>query len=71
MISQDEFSNRIIYLRKIHGNFPIRELSQIHKSAPNSEIDLVVENGNAIFVLIFESEEDCLSWKLKHGGKYD
>lgn len=66
-----EFSNRVIHLRKIKAFYPLRLLSEIKKSAPNSEIDVVLENGSTKYVLVFNSEEDCLAWKLKYGGKYD
>lgn len=47
-----------------------RKLSEIQKEFPVSEIDVVYENLRPIIVLVFESTEDCLAFKLKYGNEY-
>ena len=66
----DEFVNRV-YRTRFSGMFSsARDLDQIQKLAEGSEIDVIYEDGKAIVVLVFETQEDCLAFTLKYGDKY-
>ena len=65
-----EFSNRVFRTR-FSGLFSSLEpLGQIQKLAEGSEIDVIIENGKAVVVVVFEIQEDCLAFNLKYGNKY-
>lgn len=66
----DEFANRIYRTRFSGLLCSAKELNQIQNLAEGSEIDVIYENGKAIVVLVFETQEDCLAFTLKYGGKY-
>lgn len=65
-----EFSGRVIRTRlnALTGNF--EKINQITKEWQGSEIDVIFENNKATVVLVFESQEDTLAFKLKHGDDY-
>ncbi len=70
MIIPDEFSGRVVKTR-LNGLFnSTKRLDQIVESWPGSEIDVVYEGDKAIVVIVFESTEDCLAFKLKYGDNY-
>ncbi len=47
-----------------------KRLTEILKAWPGSEIDVVYEKRQPIIVVVFESSEDCLAFKLKYGDEY-
>jgi hypothetical protein len=66
----DEFSHRVCKT-KLSGLFSdFKKCDQIEKDWPGSEIDVVYENGRAIVVVVFETQEDCLAFTLKYGKEY-
>jgi len=70
MIIPDEFSGRVVKTR-LNGLFhSTKRLDEIVKSWPGSEIDVVYEGAKAVVVIVFESTEDCLAFKLKYGDNY-
>jgi len=65
-----EFIN-LIYKTRFSGlGSSFKDLDQIQNLAEGSEIDVIIENGRAIVVLVFETQEDCLAFNLKYGDKY-
>jgi len=65
-----EFSNRVYRTRFSGLGTSFGNLDQITKLAEGSEIDVIYENGRAIVVLVFETQEDCTAFTLKYGNKY-
>jgi len=65
-----EFINRVYKTRFSGLLSSARELDQIQNLAEGSEIDVIYENGRAVVVLVFETQEDCLAFTLKYGNKY-
>lgn len=65
-----EFINRVYKTRFSGLSGSWGELDQIQKLAEGSEIDVIYENGRAIVVLVFETQEDCTAFTLKYGNKY-
>ena len=66
-----EFSGRV-YKTKLSGFYgSFKKLDQIRKEWQNSEIDIMYENGKSIVVIVFESQEDCVAFTLKHGYEYE
>jgi len=70
----DEFKHRVFRTRFSGLNMDARNRDQIVALAPGFEIDVVYETINGqpipIVVLVFETQEDCLAFTLKHGHKY-
>jgi len=65
-----EFINRVYKTRFSGLTTSFDSLDQIQKLAEGSEIDVIYENGRAIVVLVFETQEDCTAFTLKYGNKY-
>jgi hypothetical protein len=65
-----EFTNRVFKTRFSGFFSTAKQLTEIHNLAEGSEIDVIYEDGRAIVVLVFESQEDCLAFTLKYGDKY-
>lgn len=70
MIIPDELAGRICKTRLRGLTSGFKKLDEIRKQWPGSEIDVVYENGSSIIVMVFESREDCLAFKLKYGEYY-
>ncbi len=70
MIIPEEFSGRVCKTRlpTLGSNF--KKISEITKEWQGSEIDVVYENLKPIIVVVFETTEDCLAFKLKYGNDY-
>jgi hypothetical protein len=66
----DEFIGRVVKTRLSGLGSSSKRLTETVKAWPGSEIDVVYENGRAIVVVVFESTEDCLAFKLKYGDTY-
>lgn len=65
-----EFINRV-FKTKFSGLISTsKQLTEIQNLAEGSEIDVIYENGRAVVVLVFETQEDCLAFTLKYGDKY-
>lgn len=65
-----EFSGRVLKT-KLNGLISSsKQLNQIQNLAEGSEIDVIYENGKAIVVIVFETQEDCLAFTLKYGKDY-
>jgi hypothetical protein len=65
-----EFSGRVLKT-KLSGLFnSSKQLNQIQGLAEGSEIDVIYENGRAVVVIVFETQEDCLAFTLKYGKDY-
>jgi hypothetical protein len=65
-----EFSGRV-YKTKISGiTGNLKRLNEIAKEWQGSEVDVIYENSKSIIVIVFESREDCLAFKLKYGDDY-
>jgi len=65
-----EFINRVYKTRFSGLTYSNKELTQIVKLTEGSEIDVVFEDGCAVLVIVFETQEDCLAFTLKYGNKY-
>jgi len=65
-----EFSGRVIKTRLGISNRNSKKVSEIQKEFLGSELDVIYESANAIIVLVFETTEDCLAYKLKYGDDY-
>ena len=66
----EEFINRV-YRTRFSGLANSHEqLNRIMELAEGSEIDVIYENGKAVVVLVFETQEDCTAFTLKYGNKY-
>ncbi|MFI5405733.1 MAG: hypothetical protein ACHQ1D_04385 [Nitrososphaerales archaeon] len=70
MIIPDEFRGRVVKTRLNGLTTSFKRYDEIQKLWPESEIDVVYEDGKAFVVVVFESTEDCLAFKLKYGDKY-
>lgn len=70
MIIPDELIGRVCKTKMSGLNGSFSKLDQIRSEWQGSEIDVVYENGRSIVVVIFESSEDCLAFKLKYGDMY-
>lgn len=70
MIIPDEFKGRVVKTRLGGLTSNPTQLDEIKKLWPGAEIDVVYENLKPIIVVVFESSEDCLVFKLKYGDKY-
>lgn len=66
----EEFTHRVYKTRFSGLMDSFAELNQMMKLAEGSEIDVIYENGHAIVVLVFETQEDCTAFTLKYGNKY-
>lgn len=66
----DEFANRIYRTRFSGFLSTAKQLTEIQNLAEGSEVDVIYEDGKAIVVLVFETQEDCLAFTLKYGDKY-
>jgi len=66
----DEFINRVYKTRFTGLTSSFKDLNEIQNLAEGSEIDVIYENGRAIVVLVFETQEDCTAFTLKYGNKY-
>jgi hypothetical protein len=65
-----EFAGRVVKTRLSGLGSSSKRLSEIVKVWPGSEIDVIYEESRAIVVVVFESTEDCLAFKLKYGDTY-
>ncbi len=69
-----EFSGRVCKTKKGWLSINPRIESEIQKSWPDSYLDVVFENLNGkietITVIVFESTEDCLAFRLRYGDDY-
>jgi hypothetical protein len=58
---------------KLQYAFNFRDVEKYLEDWPNAYGDVIYENENGnikpIIVIVFESTEDCLAFKLKHGNK--
>ena len=70
MIIPDEFRGRVVKTRLNGLTTSFKRYDEIQKLWPESEIDVLYEDGKAFVVIVFESTEDCLAFKLKYGDKY-
>jgi len=70
MIIPVEFSSRVCKTRITILSANFKKLDEIKKEWQGSEIDVVYENGKPIVVVVFETSEDCLAFKLKYGEIY-
>ena len=66
----DEFACRIFKTRFSALTTSFKEMREVEKLVEGSEIDVIYEEGKAIIVLVFETQEDCLAFTLKYGDKY-
>lgn len=67
----EEFKNRVIRTKLRPYSFSLDEkLGQILAEFSESEIDVLYENTRPILVLVFQSEIDLLTYKLKYGDNY-
>lgn len=65
-----EFSGRVIKTRLNGLTTSLKKLNQITEAWQGSEVDVIYENGRSIVVIVFETQEDALAFKLKHGDEY-
>ena len=65
-----EFTGRVIKTGLTGLTRSFRLLDQIRSQWPESDIDVVYENGIPIVVVVFEHTEDALAYKLKYGENY-
>ena len=65
-----EFAGRVVKTRFGDSVRDRHSLSEVVKDWPESYIDVVYENLKPIVVVVFESTEDCLAFKLKYGDRY-
>jgi len=70
MIIPDEFIGRVVKTRMNGLTTSFKRYDEIRKTWPESEIDVVYEDGKPFVVVVFESTEDCLAFKLKYGDEY-
>jgi len=70
MIIPDELVGRVAKTRLSGAISGFRKLDEIRKLWQVAEIDVVYENLDPIIVVVFESTEDCLAFKLKYGDDY-
>jgi hypothetical protein len=67
----EEFAGRICKTKLSGMSSSFKKLDQLIKEWPGSEIDVVFENREkALVVIVFETTEDCLAFKLKYGNDY-
>lgn len=66
----DEFSYRVVKTRLSIMNNDFRKINEIVELWPGSQIDVIYENLRPIVVLVFESQEDALAFRLKYGDEY-
>ena len=66
----EEFVGRVCKTKLNGLTSCFKTLDKTVKEWPGSEIDVVYENGKSIVVIVFESSEDCLAFKLKYGDQY-
>jgi hypothetical protein len=66
----DEFLHRVYKTRLRGMHFNGKKLDEIIKNIPGSEIDVIYEDLKPIVVIVFETQEDCLAFTLKHGTNY-
>jgi hypothetical protein len=66
----DEFVGRVYKTRLSGLSSSFEKLDQIRKDWPGTDIDVIYENFNPIVVLVFETQEDHLAYKLKYGDYY-
>lgn len=64
------FSGRVYKTKTRAFNYQSKRIDEIMKGWSGSEIDVIYENLIPIVVIVFESREDCLAFKLKHGDDY-
>lgn len=74
MIIPDEFSGRIFKVRNSRKISLSKEIFEIIKSWPGSEMEVIYEGAGpnivAKTIIIFETQEDCTAFTLQHGHKY-
>ena len=70
MIIPDEFRGRVVKTRMNGLTTSSKRFDEIQKLWPGSEIDVVYEGARPFVVVVFESTEDCLAFKLKYGDEY-
>lgn len=65
-----EFSGRVVRtgINGITGD--LKKINKILEVWQGSEIDVIYENRKSVIVLVFESQEDALAFKLKYGENY-
>lgn len=66
----DEFKNRVLRTKFSGYSTTYEHIRKVAALTEETEIDVIYENGRAVVVLVFETQEDCLAFKLKHGDKY-
>lgn len=66
----EEFSGRVYQTKLGALTTDFRKINQIVKEWQGTEIDVIYKNGRSIIVLVFESREDALAFRLKHGDNY-
>lgn len=78
----DKFSNRVLRLRKQAGVFETAAYSGLdkllEKEWPEAYTDVIYESNivgyqhsvNITHVVVFETTEDALAFKIKYGDKY-
>lgn len=70
MILPEEFKNRV-YKTKLSGlSGSFVRLDEVRKEWEGSDIDVIFENGKSVIVVVFETPEDYLAFKLKYGDEY-
>ncbi len=70
MIIPDELTHRICRTRLSGLTSSFKKLDEIRKEWQGSAIDVIYENGRSIVVVVFDTPEDCLAFKLKYGDEY-
>lgn len=66
----EEFTHRVYKTRKSGWNSVYKDLDEIVKNNPGSEIDVIYENLKPIVVIVFATPEDCLAFTLTNGINY-
>jgi hypothetical protein len=70
MTIPDEFVGRVYKTRFSGWASWHPKLDEIQKLAEGSGVDVIYEEGRAIVVLVFETQEDCTAFTLKYGDRY-
>ena len=66
----DEFVGRVVKTKLNGLTSDFKKLDQIRKEWEGSEIDVVYENAHSIVVVVFQTSEDALAFKIKYGDEY-
>ena len=65
-----EFSGRVCKTRLNGLTTSFKRLNEVVKEWQGSEVDVIYEDLRPIVVVVFETSEDCLAFKLKYGNEY-